>query len=70
MTTFPMPETPAEAHQLLRAALFNYLYLLRTYRAVALRVGAASTEAANRWQDVSEARAAARWLRQWRAQVG
>lgn len=70
MTTFPMPETPAEARQLLRAALFNYLYLLRVYRAVAARVGATSIEAANRWRDQSEARTQARWLQQWRTQIG
>ena len=70
MTTFPMPESPAEAHQLLRAALLNYLYLLRTYRAVAAQVGATSTEAANRWRDQSQARMQARWLQQWRAQIG
>jgi hypothetical protein len=45
MMMIPMPESPAEAHQLLRAALLNYLYLLRTYRAVAAQVGASSTEA-------------------------
>jgi len=70
MTTFPMPESPAQAHQLLRAALFNYLYLLRTYRAVAARVGASSIEAADRWRDQSEARMQVRWLQEWRAQIG